>query len=772
MTIAYVQPMRMKPDAPHWQALIAAQGLPAMLPEPVSLPASLNTNGTIPPVTNTSHYIVGLYLAYVKGFEEHMQRQQQRQRAMQQAQAAAANGVIRPPPQAGTPTSGPVPEQAEGRQAATPTAATPTASVNDLQASTPATSSAAPPASASGGFGPGSTPVGQDFVGSAGPAASTPNLTTVPGAGSSIGRPAVAATPSSAAASPMPATGSKATKSSKRSGAKAALPPPIDTSKSSATHAAVATDVVSATPSSARKRKLMDTQATGRDLASDKTSPKRARYKVEYNPLHIPMTHMSGWDERAVRSTFPKNNLAHPSHSIHELEIVDMEAVLMGLRSRLPRELSYALAVLSMLSMPHPEDQLDGLPLMHLPEIFHELLDLLDEAMFGEDGYEAWTEKMQSREHTAGLDLASLSFEDFEKIGRHWDVSMSDDTVGVEGSPKAKQERTGGTTDIVLAALNLIRNFSMFEDNRPLMGNESRLFVTLSRIIDTRLVRLSGQQHSAEQVLSVAEYGTVCRDSIVILTNVGSHVRLSTIPFACTEAVFRLLSRTISSSFDISAFKDSPYGYCPDSKLVPIPHLQSNYRAAEAFYAISGSDANREAFARIEEDELVEMYSRLIRLLPVTQRALESLVQVDAYLLTIEAVALALYSLTFLSPLPVRSRMRAVQGSTEILRRLVLHTLPRHRTAKINPHAGLCRRVSEILGVLNGTTTCSGEISGGSMSFSSGAADGKGWKWASGTVTPGWMAKDSERLQECLMVPLVDPHTFGELDSLWWADEE
>jgi hypothetical protein len=480
------------------------------------------------------------------------------------------------------------------------------------------------------------------------------------------------------------------------------------------------------------------------------------------------MTHMSGWDERAVRSTFPKSNLAHPTHSIHELEVVDMEAVLMGLRSRLPGELSYALTVLSMLSMPHPEDQLDGLPLMHLPDIFHELLDLLEEAMFGEDGYEAWTGKMQGREDTAKLDLAELSFEDFEKIGRHWDISMSEEKGA---DRKEKQERTGGTTDVVLATLNLIRNFSMFEDNRPLMGNESRLFVTLSRIIDTRLVRLPGRC-TAEQVLSVSEHGTVCRDSIVILTNVGSHVKLPAIPFSCAEAVFRLLSRTISSCFDINAFKDSPYGYSPDSKLVPIPHLLSNYRAAEAFYAIAGSDANREAFSRIKEDELVEMYSRLIRLLPVTQRALESLVQVDGYLLTVEAVALALYSLTFLSPLPVRARMRAVRGSTEILRRLVLYTLPRHRTYKVNPHAGLCRRVSEILGVLNGTTTCSGEISGGTMSFSSAAADGKGWKWASGTVTPGWMAKDSERIQECLMVPLVDPHTFGELDSLWWANEE
>ena len=626
------------------------------------------------------------------------------------------------------------------------------------------TPSASTPIAATPTFRKTSTPAAQ--------AAYTPNVVSSNIAPSPAAGSLAAPSPSmQTPAAPSPAqsiAGSSSTplRINKRTGAATPLPAPIDTSRAPGP----ATENVSETPLSARKRKLEESEValTPKLEEMDKSS-KRARYKVEYKPIHVPMTHMAGWDERAVRSTFPMNNLAHPSRSIHDLEVVDMEAVLMGLRSRLPRELGYCLTVLSMLSMPHPEDGLDGLPLVHLSEIFIELLLLLEEAAFGEDGYDHWQMRMDKGEDVPEWDISDLDFMDFERIARHEDVSLPADPVGKD---KWRKSKTGGSTDIVLSTINLLRNFSMFEENREFMGRRPHLFATLSRIVDPRLVRVPGRC-SPEQAYSMSEYATVCRDTIMILTNVGYRINLSVMPPACVRSIFRLLSRTMSSGFDISLFKESPYGNSAEpNQAASLPSRLTTYRAAEAFYSLAAPDTNREALGKVPEEELVALFVSLIKLLPVTQRHTESLYHSEAHLVYTECISLALYSLSFLSPLSARAAMRAVPGAVEILRRLIMMTMTSKPTFQINPFASLCGRLAETLGVLNGTQTCGGEIGASNMGFSAGAGDGKGWKWSSGTIVSGWMASQSERIQECLMVPLVDGHAFSELDALWWATDE
>lgn len=555
-------------------------------------------------------------------------------------------------------------------------------------------------------------------------------------------------------------------KTNKRTGAATPVPPPIDTGRAPT----VPVDNNAATPLSARKRNSEAAEIASIPKIEEPDQPvKRTRYKVEYKPIHVPMTHMAGWDERAVRSTFPKNNLAHPSRSIHDLDVVDMEAVLMGLRSRLPRELGYCLTVLSMLSMPHPEDHLDGLPLVHLSEIFTELLLLLEEAAFGDEGYEGWEARSKETVDEPKIELSDLDFMELERIARHEDIAMPDDPNGRDLWRKSK---TGGSTDIILSTLNLLRNFSMFEENREFMGRRPHLFATLSRVVDPRLVRVPGRCTS-DQALSISEHGAVCRDTIMILTNVGDHINLSIMPPACVRSVFRLLSRTMSSGFDISLFKESPYGNSPEpNQIASLPSRITTYRAVEAFYSLATPDINREALGKIPEQELVAMFVSLIKLLPVTQRHTESLYHSEPHLVYTECMSLALYSLSFLSPLSARAAMRAIPGAVEIIRRLIMMTMVTKPTYQMNPFSSLCGRLAETLGVLNGTQMCSGEIGATNMGFSAGAGDGKGWKWSSGKIVSGWMASQSERIQECLMVPLIDVHAFTELDSLWWAKDE
>lgn len=478
----------------------------------------------------------------------------------------------------------------------------------------------------------------------------------------------------------------------------------------------------------------------------------RERYRVEYRPLHSPVPTLGGWDERAVASTFPKHNLGQVSRSIHELGIVDMEAILMGIRSRLPRELGYALTVLSMLSMPHPEENIGGLPLMHLPELYLELLDLIGEAGVGEEGFEADIESSK-----LGGNVNKLSFFELGNLGGDPDYS-------VESESGRGRDRSGGQTDIVLAGLNILRNFSMLPENQSIMASRPELFRSLAAIGDASLCRFDV---GSVQPYSILELGRVRRDVVVILTNVGNSISLRSVPFSCTLSVFRLLSTFLSTGWEDILSKESPYGPTATLRDGPPPLVLSINRAVEAFCKLAASDTNREVLARVPPDELVSLFSGLIRLFPSTARSVEAMHTVEDYLGHTESLALSLYSLAFLAPLQARVEMRSVPGAVNILTRIIYDTVGKGYDFKTNPFGVLCRRLCETLGVLNGTVSAVGDVE--RIGFSSGSGGGKGWRFASTVVEKGWLATEQERLMECLGVRGLDLPAFVELDGMWWA---
>ncbi|KAK4685540.1 hypothetical protein P7C73_g4599, partial [Tremellales sp. Uapishka_1] len=489
--------------------------------------------------------------------------------------------------------------------------------------------------------------------------------------------------------------------------------------------------------------------------------PKRARYKVEYRPLHHPPSVLGGWDERAVASSFLKSNLTRPSRSVHELGIVDMEAVLMGLRSRLPHELGYTLTVLSMLSMPHPEENIGGLPLHHLAEVYLEIIELIGEAAFGEDakpktGWE--TDGGSSR----GTSLNRLTSIELERLGRDVDFTRPD-------------EPSRGQTDIVLTCLNVLRNFSMLPDNQALMARFSALFVLLATITDGQLCRIPIDDSTLDRPFSILEMARIRRDAVVILTNIGTHVDLRTVPFESTSSVFRLLASFLCSSWETILSTEDMFGPFPSPRDVP-PHTNlSLVRALEAFSKLAFNDLNREILSRIPSDQLVALYESLIKLLPINERQYEAIHTLEDSLAYTECLALSLYSLVFLSPLPTRALMRSVPGSATIISRLVFDSISRGYDYKQNTFAILARRLLETLGVLNGNVCPMGQETETDtetkMSFSAGGSK-HGWKFGSSVVVKGWLADKEERIMETMMTRGIDAPAFGELDNLWIVGQE
>lgn len=514
------------------------------------------------------------------------------------------------------------------------------------------------------------------------------------------------------------------------------------------------------------------------------STPKRARYKVEYRPLHHPVAHMCGWDERAVSSTFPKYNLAQPSRPIHELGLVDMEAILMGLRSRMKSQIGYGLTVLNMLSMPHPEDGMMGLPLQRLQEIFQELLDLLEELALGDEGLDIWQEKINGRrkgEDGDGEDQTKMGFLELEQLGRDVDWSVPQTT----DPPTRRTDHTGGNTDSILSILNLLRNLSLLEKNQPLMASHPGFFQILAAITDISLARMPNIPSSSNAPYSILELARVRRDTVSILSNLGPYIDLKKVEPWSVLAIYRLLASFLSSAWTTLGTKESWYSPHLSGISHPLPIIHSIDRALQAWCTLSHDDSNRETLSRIPPEELVGLYENLIKLLPLTRRQYEALHANETYLGMTECLALSLHSLAFLAPQNVRSQMRKIPGGTDIILRLIQTTAtvtpPRLNgggggpTPPIDPLQNalsvLCRRLAETLGVLNGTVSCSAEGLE-RMSFSAASSEDTGWSFSNRPVEKGWLAGREEVVCGISGRNGVDGIVRQELDGMWWAATE
>lgn len=728
------------PDKPLWRNFLNVHHIPDTLSDPITLPRSYNAKSEDPPqfTADPVQYLLTAYLTWLQPFEQHMTRH----RANLQRNAATGNVAARPPPFVN-------PAVPPG-QASSP--------VED-KISSPASTSMQTPSSH-----PDPSPRQPAEVQTAHAGSPTLQDTKPPS------RP-----PKKSKSKDVPAR---------------AVPTPIKVGVQTppVSWEQVLPDTLSVGSGKKRKRdkKGNESGEGGSDPSTPASlpgpvtalpppvrppTPTRARYRVEYRPLHSHLSSLAGWDERPVASTFPKNSLGQPTRSIHELGIVDMEAVLMGIRSRLPRELAYALTVLSMLSMPHPEENIGGLPLIHLPEIYLELLDLVNEAAFGEDGFDVWErgqEKTKSDAVYAGAELDRLSFVELEQLGRDVDFSLEEDEDAKSHRPR---DRTGGQTDIVLTGLNILRNFSMLAENQPIMASRPELLRLLATVSNARLCRLPGDQ-MVNKPYSILELARVRRDVVCILTNVGSTISLRSVPFSCTLAILRLLSTFLTTGWEAIVAEETIYGPPITMRDGPPPLILSFNRALEAFCKLAASDANREVLARVPSDELVSLFNGLIRLFPSSRRSSEAMHTMEDYLGHTESLALSLYSLAFLAPQSTRAEMRSIPGAIGVLTRVIYDTIGRQYEFKSNPFAILCRRLCETLGVLNGTVSASGEVHRIGFGFSAGSGGGKGWNYASDVVERGWLASESQRLTECMGVRGLDLPAFTELDGMWWGGGE
>ncbi|WVQ72537.1 hypothetical protein IAR50_002094 [Cryptococcus sp. DSM 104548] len=744
--------MQQPPDSPMWRTLLSQKGIPTVLPRPIPCPKPPNSDPNSPPTmtTNPITFLSSAYFAWIQGFETNMQKNRQASYLRQQ-QAAAAAGRPPPPP--------PVNPSLMNMQ-------------RPGQVDSPSTE-------------PHGTP------GSGVPPSPATNTLSFSQQGTST--PTPGSTPTAASSMQPPAAG--ASRSRKPSGKKDksltvnTATPPVDAE----------VDTPDGSVGGQKRKRGKNTKSEETPAPTPAPEPqteepeppispsKRQRFRVEYRPIHYPLPTTAGWDPNMVSSTFSKASLRQGTRPIHDLAVVDMEAILMSLRSRMPKELGYAVTVLAMLSMPHPEENIGGLPLHHLREVFMELLELTEEMAFGEEGHQAWL-RLQASEavkkedldvETTGArgmdDLNRLPFIELERLGKDFDFEVLGDEE--EEKIQWRKEETGGKTKLVLACVNILRNLSMLSENQEIMAGYPELINLLAALCDARLCRLPGEalDKSSKKPFSVMELVRVRRDLVTILLNLGGGIDLRRTTPSATLAVFRVLSSFLASGWESNNLREPIYGPTLTNSIreigppISVPSLG---RALGAFSLLTHPDSNREVLGSVvPQDELVELFENLLKLLPITKRHFEAMHSLEESLGHYETLALALYSLAFLSPLATRAEMRTVPGSLALITRVIFDTAMQKGPNPSNPFAILCRRLCETLGVLNGTVMPGGAVEGISgMSFGGGGIEGSGWKFASEKVDKGWLAGREESVLAALLgVRDLNWAALGELDGMLWS---
>ncbi|KAJ9121686.1 hypothetical protein QFC22_002306 [Naganishia vaughanmartiniae] len=554
---------------------------------------------------------------------------------------------------------------------------------------------------------------------------------------------------------------------------------------------------------------------------------KRARYKVEYHPLSRDLTTSGGWDIPHITHAREKQSRYYRPLEVEDLGKIDIEGLCMSLRSGLAHEVSYALTALAMLSMPGKGNDKGGLGLAHCGDLLSDLVDLVDLNVFGEPGWAGWQEGLRERKEEEDEDTVvpdSPASGDSARLAKRRPTrddkepppkstvelllqvdTLSAATLREAAAAEARSYSTMFDPDVCrtldrykkrvqtsLVAINLLRNFSMMSDNFGPMTTYPELMECLLRACDLRLAQIppSSSEDGTDSdespaVFLLLDILRIRHDVLDTIMNLANDLDLSKLSSYTQQAIFDLLNSYILDIQCINPshrFTDVLFSGYSGGRLVP---ARTEW-AIEALTRIITRDCNRRCLRQLSTKSIMASFQTLLRYLPLSVTDGYSINH--AYTAASEIllrVVFCLYSLAWMSPLPVRAALReqtdAIATLSLAVRRLM--TLPPHPTSTI-----ILRRLVAVLGALNGADELASD-GGSGVSGAAGAGAGKGtisfsanasirgisgWKDASHSVQPGLLAGQEDLLTDLIMLAnaqgvMLDRATVDELEKVIWV---
>lgn len=437
----------------------------------------------------------------------------------------------------------------------------------------------------------------------------------------------------------------------------------------------------------------------------------------------------------------------------------------MSIRSKIPTELSYALTTLTILSTMRGQNPGSGFPIFQCPDLFDDVLDLLEDAAFGAVPDDTLADtSAEISPITTHRELLNAIYDN--ELKPFAVLEFHQGSKNLNSGPRPR------SADTILAIVNILRNTSVVQDNWPFLSRHDRLIDVMLRLCTIRQVDALPAPVSTS--LSLSDLVQIRKDTLYTLVNLAAFIALAP-PSSHSTAVTRMSKR----AFELVAsyLVDPTEAVSPFASIQvvgqqfngpPKPSVLAD-TALEVFTRFSHSDANRQILAQtIPNSHISQFFEALVHRLPLTDMDFQ-LFGREVWLSYLEKTVMALYSLSFLAPPPLKQRLKADRklGFKTVMFRLVQKFL-----SNPNPEFRmlffLCsRRAIETMKVLDdeGDLFDTTETTTTTLSFGMGFADSSDSAMESGS---GLLVGHRDAAWDILMTREVfsDEGMFKELESL------
>ena len=484
------------------------------------------------------------------------------------------------------------------------------------------------------------------------------------------------------------------------------------------------------------------------------------RRKIEYIPWARQLETHGGRDLRIIDHEYNTISQKRPLRDINDWGMIDIEALRMSLCSNLPTELSYALTTLTIFSTMRGQSPGSGFPIFQCPDLFDDLLDLLEQLAFADlqDDFSAGALREITTHRQLVNIICDVQLEPFAALALH------------QGSKNHNAGPVPRPADIILTIINVLRNLSVVPDNWQFLSRHGRLVHVMLRTCTIRQV--DGLPAPASDALSLSDLLQIRKDTLYTLVNLAPLIPLAPSSSYSATLSNRVLELVASYLIDpteaVSPFVSVQIpGQHPTTPPPKPPSLAD--AALDVFTRFSHSDANRQILAQtIPETHIQRLFEALIHRLPLTDMDFQICGR-ETWLSYLEKTVMALYCLAFLSPPPLKHRLKADRkiGFRTVMFRLVHKSLSNPNPEMRSLFSLCCRRAVETMKVLDdeGDLFDTTETTAGTLSFGMGFADSSDNTIEIGS---GLLVGRRDATWDILMTREVfgDECMFKELDSL------
>ncbi|KAF7310739.1 ARID domain-containing protein [Mycena chlorophos] len=513
-----------------------------------------------------------------------------------------------------------------------------------------------------------------------------------------------------------------------------------------------------------------DSDATGlkRKLESEEVDAKRARQKTVQKlpawmgliklrllrppappcpvPAVEPETKSSSFLAYA-RSTTPVAEISDPSKATQSL---------VGVRSQLSTELSYALTTITVLTTMRGDTPQSGFPIAQCHELLDDMLDLLEDKAFGAPESSAVGSDFVFATNKE-LVTALVDFENEPFAGLRPRQGDKDRRLG-------PFQRPGNT---VLSIINILRNLAYIADNCGFLAQQERMLDVMLRVCS--VTRKDGQFAAESPILSLGDLITVRRETLYTLTQLVSPIPGIVFGDNGNPTTARIIHRAfhLISSFLVDPSETvSPFSLVQLGALKP-PLLPD--AALETFTRLAQADSSRKAFSTIiSPASIQQLFTACIHRLPVSDQDFQTIIR-ENWLGYMEKVLMTIYALAFIAPPSLKRSLKADRslGFKSVMLRMVQRFLTYPVMDVRGQFSIAARRAVEAMKVLDDGQDLfdTSEATVTTLSFGMGHGEGAENNRERGT---GLLGGHRELAWELLMQREVisDSVLFNELESL------